>query len=728
VRRWAALGLAAAGLVLLLARPGTALGHAALVRSEPGANAFLKLPPSDVTLVFSEAVDARSSTLRVLDARGRPVAASTPAVLSDGVTFRATLPKLTPGIYNVLWSNVSSVDGHALSGSFPFTVLNLDGSLPGDVNTVAGIGSDNDPPPETDGIAVRALALLGLALAAGGALVLLVARDGLARAEHGLRLTVLAGAGVLVVAAALNLALVRDVYSRLDLVDVVFHTRTGGYWLVRFDASLFMVGACLFLRAFPRWAAGAILLAVVVFLWSYSATSHAAAGAGSAWATTFDMAHGLSAIAWIGAVTGLVIAARLAWREATYGPVMARFSLLASLMVFVLLATGTLGAFIEVDSPDRLVNTRWGVTLLVKLGLALPLLALALYNARRGRARLVALLPGEPRRFVLTAGGEVLLGIAVFAAAAVLTQTTVSKSVFDLAGGKPFDQQAAAEGLNAHLQIDPNRTGLNTYSVALSEGLDGFPVDATRVRLTFRYHDDQTVGPATLALAPSGTPGRYTGQGPFLTLEGQWRVEVEVRRPDVNDVTLFFDVRPAGLAVSAVSQGGAWSNPAPGLSWNQFGGVVLLLAALGLALFKRNLPATPTATWVSNGMTLFGFGIAALLLFGVHSHTSTSGLPSNPIYPDQDSISRGKALFQQNCAACHGQNGVPPGGLALNPYPLDLTVHAPLHPDGQLFQFISKGVPGSAMRAWSQGPGNFSNDQIWHLVNFLRTLGQPADR
>jgi copper transport protein len=719
--------VAAVGLVVLLARPDNALGHAALVRSEPGANAFLKLPPSDVTLVFSESVDARSSTLRVLDARGQPVAASEPVVLSDGATFRATLPKLPPGIYNVLWSNVSNIDGHALLGSFPFTVLNPDGSLPGDVNTVASIGSGNDPPPETDGIAVRSLALLGLALAAGGALVLLVARDGLARAEAGLRWTVLAGAGVLVIANALNLAIVRDVYSRLDLMDVVFHTRTGGYWLARFDASLFMVGACLFLRPVPRWAAGAILLAVVVFLWSYSATSHAAAGAGSFWATAFDMGHGLAAIAWIGAVTGLVIAARLAWRDAAYGPVMARFSLLASLMVFVLLATGTLGAFVEVDSPDRLANTRWGVTLVVKLGLALPLLALALYNAKRGRARLVALLPGEPRRFVLTAGGEALLGIAVFAAAAILTQTTVSKSVFDLAGGRPFDQQTAAEGLNARLQVDPNRTGLNTYSVALSDA-PASPVDATRVRLTFRYRDDQTVGPATLPLAPSGTPGRYVGQGPFLTLEGQWRVEVEVRRPDVNDVRLFFDVRPAGLAVSSASQGGAWSNPAPGLSWNQFGGIVVLLGALGLALFKRKLPATPTATWVSNGMTLFGFGIAALLLFGVHSHTSSSGMPSNPIYPDQDSISRGRALFQQNCAACHGQNGVPPGGLALNPYPLDLTVHAPLHPDGQLFQFISKGVPGSAMRAWSQGPGNFSDDQIWHLVNFLRTLGQPADR
>ena len=41
--------------------------------------------------------------------------------------------------------------------------------------------------------------------------------------------------------------------------------------------------------------------------------------------------------------------------------------------------------------------------------------------------------------------------------------------------------------------------------------------------------------------------------------------------------------------------------------------------------------------------------------------------------------------------------------------------------------FISNGIPGSAMRAWSQGQGKLSDDQTWHVINYLRTLG-AADR
>jgi mono/diheme cytochrome c family protein len=92
---------------------------------------------------------------------------------------------------------------------------------------------------------------------------------------------------------------------------------------------------------------------------------------------------------------------------------------------------------------------------------------------------------------------------------------------------------------------------------------------------------------------------------------------------------------------------------------------------------------------------------------------------------DRDSIATGQKLYAQNCAACHGQSGVPPKGLDLNPYPLDLTVHVPQHPDGQLYEFISKGIPGTAMAAW--GDGRLTTEQIWHLVNYLRTL-TPVDR
>ncbi|MBK7328756.1 MAG: cytochrome c [Dehalococcoidia bacterium] len=81
----------------------------------------------------------------------------------------------------------------------------------------------------------------------------------------------------------------------------------------------------------------------------------------------------------------------------------------------------------------------------------------------------------------------------------------------------------------------------------------------------------------------------------------------------------------------------------------------------------------------------------------------------------------------QNCVSCHGQTGVPPKGLDLNPYPLDLTVHVPQHPDGQLFKFIDEGVAGTQMRAWGEGAGRLSEEQMWHLVNFLRTL-TPVER
>ena len=78
------------------------------------------------------------------------------------------LPELKPGIYNVIWVNISRIDGHELRGSYPFTVLNPDGSVPAGTNQVTGFSSDADPPPVTDGVAVRALSLLGLTIVVGG--------------------------------------------------------------------------------------------------------------------------------------------------------------------------------------------------------------------------------------------------------------------------------------------------------------------------------------------------------------------------------------------------------------------------------------------------------------------------------------------------------------------------------------------------------------------------------
>jgi copper transport protein len=722
VRRAAALVLVIAGALLAISQPGQIQAHAALRSSDPGANAFLQRAPARVTLTFTEPIDSRSSTIQVLDAQGSLVETATPAV--SGVTMSVELPQIGPGIYNVLWGNVSRIDGHAIKGSFPFTVLNADGSVPDITNTVIGLTTTNDQAPRPDGIAVRALSLLGLAMVAAGAVIALLWKEATPGVRRGLVLTVYAGTAVLAVATLLSLFGIRDAYSGVRLAELVFETQSGGYWLTRMGLVLLIAVVNTFAAGAPRRTAAALMGAVALYLWAYTATSHAAAVPGSGWARGIDFLHGMAALSWIGAVLGIAVAARLGRREDHWGLLVPRFSLTASAMVFILLTSGFLGAFVEVDSASKLTQTRYGVTLLVKLGLMLPLLGVAGYNAKWAKARLAAALPGEPRRFRYLVTAELALGLAVFVAAAALTQTTASRSITLEPDRKAFDQQSTFSDLQIRLGIDPNQTGLNTYRVELTDSV-GAGVTADRVRLTFRYQEDQSIGASTLTLSRSGE-SLYLGQGPFMTLEGRWRVEVEVRRPDVDDVTGFFDVRPAGLPVAGAVSSGAWSKPTPGLSWNQFGGLVFVLVGLGFAFFRTPIRGLgKRAAWVANGLTMSGFAFGLLLLFAVHAHEPDASLPANPVFPDANSISAGRTLYEQNCLSCHGRTGVPPPGLGLNPYPLDLTVHVPNHLDGQLYNFTANGVPGTAMVAWKDA--GLTEEEIWHLVNYLRTFA-PVDQ
>ncbi|MGE0598397.1 MAG: copper resistance protein CopC [Dehalococcoidia bacterium] len=723
--KWAAaLVLVVLGATLALGKVETALGHAALLSSDPAANSFLQRPPGQISLSFAEPIDTRSSTITLLDANGQPVAI--PAASVGGASMTVALPQLKPGIYNVIWANVSRVDGHAIRGSFPFTVLNPDGSLPDQSNAVGGLSNDSDPPPLADGVAVRALSLLGLAMVVAGAVVMLLLDSPDRPFRKGLVLTVYAGTLVLLAATALNFATIHDAYDSVAIRNLIFNTPAGGYWLTRIGLVMLIAVANTFAFDAPRRTAAALIGCVGVYLWAYTATSHAAAGAGSSWAKGLDILHGVSALVWIGAVAGIAIAARLLRKDAAWQTFVPRFSLLASVCVFMLLGTGFLGAFVEIDKVSKLWETNYGVILLIKLGLMLPLLLVAGYNAKYGKSLLTRGTQQAQRRFLLFASGELALGLAVFVFAAMLTQTTVAKSIVIAPDRKPFDETTNVSDLQIKLAINPNQTGLNTYRVELHDAAGGL-VAAQRVRLTFRYQEDQTIGASTLILSSTET-GVYVGQGPFMTIEGRWRVETEVRRADTDDIVGFFDVRPAGTAVLAGLSGTAWSNPAPGLNWNQFGGFVFLIAGLGFALARTPVRRLGReAGWAASGMTMAGFSFGVLLLFGVHSHVPTTGLPANPIYPDADSISKGRTLYAANCSACHGQSGVPPKGLDLNPYPLDLTVHVPLHADGQLYLFIRDGIAGSAMPAWGKADPPLTDEQIWHLVNFLRTL-QPVDR
>ena len=94
--------------------------------------------------------------------------------------------------------------------------------------------------------------------------------------------------------------------------------------------------------------------------------------------------------------------------------VLARFSRLALVALVLVVATGTLRALAELDAPRQLWETGYGRTILLKVALLCPLVALAARNRRAATARLV--------------GAELALALAIVLVASLLVAEVPGRS------------------------------------------------------------------------------------------------------------------------------------------------------------------------------------------------------------------------------------------------------------------------------------------------------------
>ncbi|MEE8434683.1 MAG: cytochrome c [bacterium] len=96
-------------------------------------------------------------------------------------------------------------------------------------------------------------------------------------------------------------------------------------------------------------------------------------------------------------------------------------------------------------------------------------------------------------------------------------------------------------------------------------------------------------------------------------------------------------------------------------------------------------------------------------------------LGKNPVKPTAISIDNGKALFKSHCAVCHGPRGRGDGPAAtgLNPRPADLMRSARRLRDG-----VVAGVISDGRRAMPSFRTILTPSQIWHLTNFVKSLGR----
>jgi mono/diheme cytochrome c family protein len=95
----------------------------------------------------------------------------------------------------------------------------------------------------------------------------------------------------------------------------------------------------------------------------------------------------------------------------------------------------------------------------------------------------------------------------------------------------------------------------------------------------------------------------------------------------------------------------------------------------------------------------------------------TDGL-NNPVQPTDDNLSEGMAIYQMNCAECHGKPEEPVSkfGTSMNPRAPQFMKRAPDQTDAENYFETKHGIRWTAMPSWDK---MLTDDQLWKVTTFL---------
>ncbi|MFQ5808231.1 MAG: CopD family protein [Armatimonadota bacterium] len=746
------VGLLALLLWSMPADPAEA--HALLVRSDPAENSELQVSPDQVIGFFSEPLDERLSSLEVLDGAGERVDSGKTTFGPEPERMSIGIPQtLAPGFYTVVWETLSTVDGHLFKGSYPFTVLNEDGSQPSGPRFEAGGGGAESTDP--DDIFVKWSQLVAATLLVGAlAFVAWVSvpstgdtgTGAAARRAVRLRMAWLAlpAAVALALAGGGELLLQAGQLGGVDRVGDVLKNTWGERWIQRqlvlagiFVALLVSVGA---------WRSGRVGLSNAAiwvgaaggfaYLLLVAMVSHGAAVPGSFWAVGADFLHLSSTAVWVGMLA--MLALFIIWLRGQpasddKGEIEARhlqrFSLIAATSVVILLATGTINGLTQVPNLDPLIDTAYGRVLIIKLGLMAALLAVAGVNAFYLRPRAVDEAEEEGGVTARTLGlmrltvvAEILLAFSVLAVAALLIQNTTARQEEQVQEAAQQAQAQAVVGfegiqpagdLQVNLTISPNTPGPNSFRVFLFPQEGGDIGEVLRVRLRFQSQESD-LGVSDLELEPAGATA-WKGVGPFLSEPGTWTVGVDVRRADIDDILADFSVP----VESGERAGGDYDLPLAVGSWLTVAAIGLLVAFLLAGVWLSDRRGIPEFAYRPLRTSIAAFSVIAVGVLAISFLPGEEEQAGNPIASTSESIAVGRTLYAQNCMSCHGQNGRGDGPLAptLSVPPADFRVHIPYHQDDFFFRVMTNGL-GTIMPSFG---AQLTEEERWHLLNFLQS-------
>jgi len=409
-------------VLVALAAPAAAFGHASIRDSKPASSERLAQPPTRVEVDFDQAVKVFPNGIRVYDTSGRQFARNAHSASGGHSIVAGLATRLPEGAYTVRWQALSG-DGHVVSGVYTFGVRVV---APEPTQAYGASG------PTTTENVLRWLYFLCLALTIGGIAFRLVVlpREVPPSLERVFWTFTLIGPiaaiqiGILAFLVraqdALQLPFGRFLYG--DLSPFAGDTRFGEAFVVM-TLGFAVVTALVFLgwlterrRAFLSPALVLSLgLAAGLSLSGHSAVDPPA----SKWSELADWVHLSAASLWAGGVVMLLVVFLTSpgLRQQSF----VRFARLAPPLIALLLAAGIYLSVLRLPQLDDLWTTGYGHVLIVKLSLvAVALLWGAFHHfvvePRLGR-------PDVAGRVRGSLAGETAVGLAVLLVAAFLVNS-----------------------------------------------------------------------------------------------------------------------------------------------------------------------------------------------------------------------------------------------------------------------------------------------------------------
>lgn len=521
-----ALSRAAAALLCVLALllwTPLAFGHASLVGSAPAAGSILSAAPAQAQLRFNEPVSPLVLKIIQPDGSALDIDPQHVRTLSDGLQI--SLPGLPQqGAYALSW-RVVSADGHPVGGSVAFSI----GA------SAAGPASAESVDYARAGLIwlLRLCWYMGLFFGIGLAAVQSIHAPARDMGRLGRRLSALGGGATLLSLGMLGVDALDTPLSGLLAIDS-WRTAISTSFGPAAALSLAALGcAALVWRVrtvfFRRLSAS---LALFLLGAALACSGHASTAMPSWLAKPAVWLHGIAIVLWIGALMPLAHALRR-----PSGPILLkRFSRTIPGVVALLLASGALLIYLQLDRPASLWQTAYGQILVAKLVLVATLLALGAYNRYRLTAAALngdAIAMRSMRRIIYV---ECMLAAAILAIVALWRFTPPPRASVAAVPSFAIVAHVHTDAASAELDMQPAREGQAKTLTLRLRGPAGQALAAQDVDVVFS-NASAGIEPIVFHAQPSPDGSWQVGHIE-LPYQQSWDVRIEALISDFERITL----------------------------------------------------------------------------------------------------------------------------------------------------------------------------------------------